>query len=33
MIKGNATTEVENILKDDQLIVLSVNPNHEFTQC
>ena len=33
MIKGNATSEVKNILKYDQLEVLSVNSTHEVTQC
>ena len=31
MIKGNA--EVKNILKYDQLEVLSLNSTHEVTQC
>ena len=31
MIKGNATSEVKNVLKYDQLEVLSINSTHEVT--
>ena len=31
MIKGNATSEFKNILKYDQLEVLSINSTHEVT--
>ena len=32
MIKGNATSQVKNVLKYDQLEVLSINSTHEVTR-